>query len=125
MSIVSDAAGIALQATRRLHGEAVTLYDSAGVISVEIPDAIATIDNAGVGGLGDGPADRRGVLRLAATHRAAALASLTASVRGQTWHVLAVGEVFGDSFRVELGGDEEVKTNLFDLSGQQAVWHEP
>lgn len=124
MSVVSDIAGVAAQVTRGLHGEAITLRDEAGVISAEITDAVCTLDNASVGQIGDGPGDHRGVLRLSAAHRPAALLSLTASVRGQTWHVVSVGEVFGDSFRVELRRDEELKTNLFDLEGNQAVWNE-
>jgi len=128
MSIVSQISDITRGITRTLRGEAVTLYDATGTISAEISDAVVTVDPANVGIVGNGPGDQSGVLRLAAKHHAAAKASTTALVRSRTWNIVHVGDLLGKTFRVEIrtqeGEAEGKHSNIFDLDGNQAVWHE-
>ena len=122
-SLVSDMAALVFASVRTLQGESVTLRTSAGDIAAEISDAVVSLDPAAVGVPGEGPGSQSGVLRLAETHRAAALTSYTATVRGSILNVVHVAEPVGGMFRVEISSDVQDRSNLFDLSGNQAVWH--
>lgn len=123
MSLIEELQAIGQDITREVHGEDVTLFDAAGDISVEIADAVVTID-VPTATRDTGPVEYTGTLRLAATHHVAATAALTASVRGQTWDVITVGDVYAGTFRAEIGRLDEVHTNEFDLKQEQATWHE-
>ncbi len=107
--------------TRVLRGEAVTLHNPALVVLVEITDAVVTLDPVTVS-RASGPAERTGVLRLAATHHANAVATHTCIVRNETWDVLSVGDVFSDSFRVQISRRDQDHPNIFDINDNQAVW---
>lgn len=124
MSIVSEAASIAHEVTRTLHGETVVLKNNAGSTVATIEDVVVSIDPAAVPGAGDDMPDKSGVLRLAATHRTNALASFTATVRGIEFQIVHVGEIFAGMFRVEIVSrkDQNSHTNRFDLNGRQIPW---
>lgn len=122
-TVLQSAIAAARQVTRDLRGEAVTLRGPDAVILAEIPDAVVILDPAAVGAAGDGPGKLTGVLRLHPEYYDNAVASLTVLCRGLVWEVVNVGKINGGAFRVELRQDEPKHTNLFDLSGQQAVWH--
>jgi len=108
--------------TRELAGESITLHGVDGVTATVVSDAVVGI-NPPVGvSINTGKAEYTGVLRLAADHRAAALTSNTVTVRGNSWHVLSVGEVYADSFRVEIAREDQVHSNKFDINDQQALW---
>ena len=121
MSLIEELQTIGSDVIRDLHGEAVTLRDQAGDISAEISDAVVSLDPPAVA-RDSGPAERDGLLRLAATHHAAAKASLTATIRGETWDILTVGEVYAGAFRVEIGRVDEDHSNQFGLDQKQAGW---
>lgn len=125
-SLLTSAISAARQVTRDLRGEAVTLLNAAGAVVASIEDAVVAIDGAAVGGIGTGPAQHSGVLRLDPTHRTNALNARTAEVRGYTWNVVDVAEPLNGAFRVEIRRDEAESdghhTNIFDLEGNQAVW---
>lgn len=127
-SLLTSAISAARQVTRDLRGEAVTLLNAAGAVVASIDDAVVTMDGAAVGGIGTGPAQHSGVLRLDPTHRTNALNARTAEVRGYTWNVVDVAEPLNGAFRVEIRRDEAESagnhTNIFDLEGNQAVWAE-
>ena len=120
-SLLTSAISAARQVTRDLRGEAVTLRNAEGTIVASITDAVVTMDGAAVGGIGTGPAQHSGVLRLNPTHRANALNATTAEVRGYTWNVVDVAEPLNGAFRVEIRRDEAESdgnhTNIFDLEG--------
>jgi hypothetical protein len=122
VSLVSDIQAVSSAAVRSLHGETVVLSDSLAATVATVTDAVASIEPASVGGVGDGPAQHSAVLRLAGTHRASALASVTVTLRGMTWHIVSVGEVYGDSVRVELRRNESGHTNEFTLDEEQALY---
>lgn len=124
LTILPAIHAITQQVTRTLRGEAITLHDRDGDISTEISDAVVSVSPPIGVGIDAGKAEYSGALRLAATHRAAALTCNTVTVRGDVWHVLSVGRVHGDSFRVEIGRTDEQHSNKFDFNDQQAVWHE-
>lgn len=118
---IQDLHTVSQDITRDMHAEAVTLYDGTGVISVEISDAVVSLDTPSIT-RDDGPAEYTAVIRLAATHHATAVTSQTALVRGQTWDIVSVGDVYAGAFRVELSRLDANHTNRFDLSQQQGEW---
>jgi hypothetical protein len=128
MSLINDVLKVTSEVTRGLQGEPVTLRDAEGNISAEISDAIVSVERASVGDPGQGPARQFGTLRLYENHRTAALSSTTALVRGVTFYLVDVGEAFGGLFRCEISTNADQtdgrQTNLVDLDGNQAVWHE-
>lgn len=122
-SIVANAAAAMQSASRLLHGETITLHDRDGVSDTEIADAVVSVSQPQVT-IDGGKAEYNGVLRLAAEHRPAALTCNTVTARGQTWHILSVGDVYADSFRVEITREDQVHTNIFDLNDVQTEWGE-
>lgn len=106
---------------RVIRGEAVTLHTAAGDISAEISDAVVTLPVPAVS-RDAGPVEHDGVIRLAAAHHAAAVASHTVTVRGRTWDILTVGNIYAGTFRVEISRVDETHPNLFDLNQEQAEW---
>lgn len=128
MSLISEVLAVSFEATQMLRGEAVTLKDAEGTVSVSVEDAIVGLEQATVGDPGQGPARQFGVVRLAMSHRPAALQSVTAIVRGAEFYVVDVGEDLGGFFRCEISTNADNtdgrQTNLMDLDGNQAVWHE-
>jgi hypothetical protein len=127
MSITSRISAATQKITRKLRAESVTVTDAAGVTTNLIdddrkPEAVVSLDPISVGDFGSGPGRWQGHLRLPASRRALLLTCLTAVIRDQTWNIVGVGEVLGDSFRVELRRDEQNHTNLSDLEDNQAVW---
>lgn len=127
MSITSRISAVTQKITRRLRAESVTVTDANGVTTNLIdedrkPEAVVSLDPISVGDFGSGPGRWQGHLRLPASRRPLLLTCLTAVVREQTWNIVGVGEVVGDSFRVELRRDEMIHTNYSDLEGAQATW---
>jgi hypothetical protein len=127
MSITSRISAATQKVTRKLRAESVTVTDAAAVTTNLIdddrkPEAVVSLDPISVGDFGSGPGRWQGHLRLPASRRALLLTCLTAVIRGQTWNIVGVGEVVGDSFRVELRRDEDTHTNYSTLDDQQAVW---
>lgn len=124
MSLVSEAAAISAEVTRSLHGETVVLKNRAGSTVATITDAVVHLDPAAVAGAGDDIPDKSGVIRLKGSDRTNALAAFVATTRGIEFQIVHVGEIFGDSFRVELvtRKDQNSHTNKFDLSGKQIPW---
>lgn len=127
MSITSRISAVTQKITRRLRAETVTVTDRDGVTTNLIdddrkPEAVVSLDPISVGDFGSGAGRWQGHLRLPASRRALLLTCLTAVIRGQTWNIVGVGEVLGDSFRVDLRRDEMTHTNYSDLEGAQAVW---
>lgn len=125
-SLLTAAIAAARQITRDLRGKSVTFRNAEGTIVASITDAVVSLDGAAVGGIGTGPAQHSGVLRLDPTHRANVLNARTAEVLGYTWNVVDVAEPKDGAFRVEIRRDEAESdghhTNIFDLEGNQAVW---
>lgn len=109
---------------RRLKGEAVQLLDAEGeIISAEILDALVSLRPAVVAH-GSGPAEHEGVLRLVEANYADAKNSHLVRVRGNVWHILTVGDIYGGRFRVEIGRVDRRHSNQFDLSETQSLWDE-
>ena len=123
-SLIEDLHTIVQETERVLHGEAITLRGPALNILAEISDAIVTLDPVSVGRDG-GSGERTGVLRLASTHHANAVASHTCLVRGVEFDVLSVGKIFAGRFRVEIGKQDQDHPNITDINGTQAVWSTP
>lgn len=127
MSIASRISSATQKITRKLRAESVTVTDRDGVTTNLIdddrkPEAVVSLDPISVGDFGSGSGRWQGHLRLPASRRALLLTCLTAVVREQTWNIVGVGDVVGDSFRVELRRNEQNHSNYSDLEDQQAVW---
>lgn len=110
-----------------MRGEAVIVMTVTNDITVshDVDDVIVSIDPAGVGDYGTGPAKHQARLSFAETHRDLLLTCVLATVRGEEWHVVAVGDVYGGEFTVELRRDEQIFTNIRDMDDDQAVWEDP
>jgi hypothetical protein len=121
MSIAAQIHSAARQTQRLIRGESVTLRDSAGATLVMIVDAIVIIDRSSVT-RGDGPAEIRGIVRLAETHHANAVLAHTCTAQGEAYSVIHVGDVINGECVVILGKADTDHTNLFDLHDTQAVW---
>lgn len=123
MSIVSEAAKVALEVTATLHGESVTIKRANGT-ETTITDAIVTIDNPSIGGAGDGAMPQTGVIRLPEARRAEALLCTIATTRGTEFQIVSVGKPYGGFFRIEIAtrDDQNSHSNLFDLGGRQLPW---
>ena len=128
MSLVNQVLGVSFEVTQSLRGEPVTLKDAEGTVTVDVQDAIVGMEQATVGDPSQGPARQFGVVRLLMSHRPAALQSVTAIVRGAEFYVVDVGEDLGGFFRCEISTNADNtdgrQTNIMDLDGNQAVWHE-
>jgi hypothetical protein len=128
MSLVNDILTIGTEVARNLHGESVELFNANGDSSAEITDAIVSLDSAVMGDAGSEPADQNGVIRLAATHHAAAVAAQSVEYQGRRWYIGHVGDVKGGLFRVEIARNEARvggnHTNLIDLHGNQIPFSE-
>jgi hypothetical protein len=81
-----------------------------------------------MGDAGSEPATQNGVIRLAATHHAVAVAAQYVEYQGRRWYIGHVGDVKGGLFRVEVGcteaGISGNHTNLLDLHGNQIPYSE-
>ena len=121
MSLVSELQGIAAEVVLDVQGEPVTLYDAAGDISAEIPLALVSID-APRPGIGDGPVEYTGVIRIPEAELTAGRGALTADAKGARWNVLSVGQPLGGFVRMEIAREETDHTNRFDLNSRQASW---
>ncbi len=124
-TVIQRAQTAARQITADLRGETVTLHNRMDTDdTTEITDAVVSITPPAGVSIGSGKAESSGVLRLPVAHLAAAKQANTVTVRGELWHVLAVGHVIGGRFRCEIAREEPEHSNLFDLNDQQAVWSE-
>jgi hypothetical protein len=128
VSLISDVLAVSFEVTQSLRGESVTLRNAAGTITLEITDAVVSIEPATVGDPGQEPAKQFGVIRLPVANRTAALSSTTALVRGADFYLVDVGEDLGGFFRCEISTNADQtdgrQTNLVDLDGNHAVWNE-
>ncbi len=128
LTVLSNVMTTARKLTRRLRGESITAATPNGTTTT-IDDAVVKVDDASVGPPGSGPASGQAVLRLDPELRSLLLTCVTATVRGQVYDIVHVGDVHAGSFRVELrfdaDRDNKPHSNLFDISGNQAVWHDP
>lgn len=122
MSIATRIHEVTRSVTRALRGETVTAISRAGV-STDITDAVVTLDRAAAGDFGSEKAIQQGTVRFAGTRRALLLTCDRVTVRGSQWEIVHVGEVYGDSFLVDLRRDDPNYTNLQDLTtGKQIPW---
>lgn len=128
LTVLSNVMTTARKLTRRLRGESITVTQTDGTTTT-IEDAVVHVDDATVGMPGEGPASGHAVLRLNPSQRTLLLQCVKATVRGQEWDIVHVGDVHAGAFRVELGFDADrdtkLQSNMFDISGNQAVWHDP
>jgi hypothetical protein len=122
-SLIEDAHSVAHQITRELHGEEVTLLASVGGTSTVIANAVVSLRPPAVT-RDDGPVERDGTVRLAATHYDTAKAANRITLRGETWDIVSVGDKWADMFRLEVSLLDTTHPNLFDLSQEQPTWVE-
>lgn len=124
MSLIEDLHNILREVTQTLSGETVTLIHRTSGISIEIQNAVVAISPPVSVSIGTKRAESSGVLRLPAAQLQAAREANTVNVRGQLWHILAVGKPFAGWVRCEISTEEQDHTNIFDLNDTQTVWHE-
>ena len=121
MSLVSEILSVSSEITRQLHGESITVTDRDGQTQT-ITDAVVTIETPSVGEYGAGSARWSGSVLLADSWHAFVSNANLATVRGDVWNIVVVGQPFGGEIRIELRRDEQNHTNMTDLSNSQAVW---
>lgn len=122
MSIISRIHEVTNRVTRALRGESVTVTSRSGQ-STNIADAVVMLERISAGDFGSEKATQQGTLRLAVSRRGLLLTCDRATVRGQQWEIVHVGEAHGDVFIVDVRRDDPNYTNLQDLtSGKQIPW---
>ena len=128
LTVLSNVMTTARKLTRRLRGESITVTTTTGTTTT-IEDAVVKVEDATVGLPNEGPAAGQAVLRLDPSQRTLLLTCVTATVRGQVYDIVHVGDAYAGAFRVELrfdaDRDTKLQSNMFDISGNQAVWHNP
>ena len=106
-----------------LISEAVILRGCESTDVGRITDAMVSLEEASVT-RASGPVQRLGTLWLKSSYLARATRAQTATIRGEVWDVVSVGEVVNGSFFVSLSRRDADHTNTFDMNDQQAVWHQ-
>ena len=124
MSLIEELHHVLREVTQELSGEEVVLHHRTSDISTEIPNAVVAISPPVSVSIDTKRAESSGVLRLPAANLQAAREANTVTVRGQLWHILAVGKPFAGWVRCEIATEEQDHTNIFDLNDNQTVWHE-
>lgn len=112
------------EVTQSLSGETVTLIHRTSGISTEIQNAVVGISPPVSVSMDTKRAESSGVLRLPAANLQAAREANMVTVRGQLWHILAVGKPFAGWVRCEIATEEQDHSNSFTLRDEQAVWSE-